>query len=125
MNKKDLNEKLDVFLQEAQEKNETFYGRNLKSKIFNIYGICGDMVIIKYDSYPKHFVLEKEVLLDGIDKVINHKEKINLTSEYADKIEFSIVHRKGTENKTSVLTKFYFSIHNAFLQMVKKENVKK
>ena len=125
MKREALKKSLDAFLLEAKKTKKVFYGKSQKSKSFIIYGFCNDLIIIEYDSYPKHYALEKKTLLDGIDKVLNQKLKVRLTSEYATIIEFSTVNRKGTDNKTSVLSKFYYSLHRSFLNiLVIKENEK-
>ena len=104
----------------GHDSKQPFYGRKQGSKPFQIYGFCKDLIIIQYDSYPKHYAVEKEVLLEGINKVINFELNVRLTSEYAEKIEFSNIQRQGTDNKTSALTKFYFSLHRGFLNAFKK-----
>lgn len=120
MKKNELSRQLEHFLMKACDSKQSFLGRKQGSKVFQIHSFYNGLVIIQYDSYPKHYVLEKEVLLDGLDKVINHGLQIPLTSMYASEIEFSTVHRQGTNNRTSVLTKFYFSLHNGFLKTYKK-----
>lgn len=119
INKNELQQELLQFLQESKQKSRDFYGRNAGSKPFKICEICDGLIIIEYDSYPKHYVLDTEVLLDGIIKVIEKKVEIHLTSDYASKIEYSTINRTGTNNKTSILTKFYYSIHSTFLKKLK------
>lgn len=120
MKKEELSEVLNSYLERVHESNQLFYGRKQNSKPFQIYGFCEDLIIIQYDSYPKHYALEKKVLLEGINKVINHELNIRLTSDYAAKIEFSSIQRQRTDNKTSVLTKFYFSLHRGFMNAYEK-----
>lgn len=115
MKTEELSMELDTYLKKACDSGKVFIGRKQRSKTFQIYGFCQNLIIIQYDSYPKHYALEKKVLLTGIELTINQKKAIRLTSEYASEIEASSIQRHGTSNKTSVLTKFYFSLHNGFL----------
>ena len=113
-----LKKELQQFLEESKQNNRDFYGRKAGSKSFKIREICGGLIIIEYDSYPKHYVLDTDVLLKGIVKVLEKKVEIRLTSDYASKIEHSSIDRSGTGNKTSALTKFYYSIHRTFLKQI-------
>ena len=119
------NKDLMQFLKESKQAGKTFYGIRRDSKTFKIRAISEGLIIIEYDSNPKHYVLEFEVLLDGIVKALNKEIEIHLTSDYASKIEFSSINRSGTNNKTSALTKFYYSIHRAFLKNYKNSSDKK
>ena len=121
INDKELEKELLQFLEESKQKKRDFYGRKQGSKPFNIRGFFDGLIIIEYDSNPKHYVLEMEVLLDGIAKVLEKKVEIRLTSDYASQIEYSSIERSGTSNKTSALTKFYYSIHRAFLKQIEYE----
>lgn len=116
MKRKDLKEALFQYLWTAEHKGQVFYGIKRKSKTFMIREVVNDLIIIEYDSYPRHYVLEINVLLDGITIVLEKKIEIHLTSDYASKIEYSTINRSGINNKTSILTKFYYSIHRAFLK---------
>lgn len=121
MEKNELKETLLLFLKDAKHKSQVFYGIKRDSKTFVIREIVDDLIIIEFDSYPRHYVLEISVLLDGITKVLDKKVKIHLTSDYASKIEYSTINRSGTSDKTSILTKFYYSIHRAFLKYYEQE----
>lgn len=124
MDTKELEKKVESYLQRAVEKQQLFLGRTKRSRPFNIYGLCKDVIIVKYTdegSYPMHYVLEKKTLVEGIIQAISKNWTIRLTGEYASEVEFSRIRREGTKNSTSALTKFYFSLHNSFLNQMKQE----
>ena len=81
MKTEELSMELDTYLKRACDSGTVFMGRKQRSKTFQIYGFCQNLIIIQYDSYPKHYALEKKVLLNGIELTINQKKHIRLLDE--------------------------------------------
>lgn len=106
---------LRLFIERKKLENHLFEGNRAGSKPFTI--VYSDNVCIwvknKANSSPIH-ELSMTVLLNGI---LEQPYEAFTVKKYAELIEKSEVRRKESDNKTSIRTKYYYALHEAFLKV--------
>ena len=106
---------LRLFIEKRKVDNYLFEGNRAGSKPFTI--VYSDNVCVWVQNAAKDAPIHElsiTVLLNGI---LEQPYEAFTVKKYAELIEKSEVRRKESDNKTSIRTKYYYALHEAFLKM--------